>query len=739
MTTRRTAQGMDRFIHGIIRHRKAVVAVFLAAAVVCAAFIPFVKTNYNMVDYLPDEAQSTTAVEIMEQEFSQAVPNANVLVHDVTVPQALAFKDKIAAVDGVEGVMWLDDVMDVAEPLETADQETVETYYRVNDPASSGTDREAPSATAGAEAAGTALFQVTVAEGEEGTAIPALRGLVDQASADNAAAGGRGLANAVSGEAMDTAQLQANTVQEVLGAVAIIVPAILLLLVLSTLSWIEPVLFIAAIGVSIVLNMGTNIVLGEVSFITYSVSPILQLAVSLDYAIFLLHAFAAERQRTADVEQAMACAMRRSLSTIAASATTTLFGFAALAFMQFQIGADLGINLVKGIAFSFVTVMVFLPALTLLVYRAIDKTAHRPLMPSFKNVDKALSKVRVPALVLVLALVVPAFLGQAHTVFTYQNNSPDPNLRSGADTLMVQDEFGHQNPLVVLVPRGDVAAEAALAADLEKVDNVKGVLSYASTVGSAIPSGFLDASVTDQFYSENYARIIAYTSTDVESDEAFATVQAVQDVAARHYGTFYTAGQSANLYDMKNIVAVDNVVVSGIAVVAILCVLLVTFRSIALPLVLLLTIESGIWINLSIPYFTGEPVNFIGYLVINTVQLGATIDYGILLTTHYLDHRRREPARQAIRLALGETFPSLLVSAGILATAGFALSFTSSMSAVASLGLLLGRGALLSLALVTCFLPGLLVYLDGFIRRTTWHAGFFLTPHKEANDEPHEQ
>ena len=207
MTTRRTAQGMDRFIHGIIRHRKAVVAVFLAAAVVCAAFIPFVKTNYNMVDYLPDEAQSTTAVEIMEQEFSQAVPNANVLVHDVTVPQALAFKDKIAAVDGVEGVMWLDDVMDVAEPLETADQETVETYYRVNDPASSGTDREAPSATAGAEAAGTALFQVTVAEGEEGTAIPALRGLVDQASADNAAAGGRGLANAVSGEAMDTAQL----------------------------------------------------------------------------------------------------------------------------------------------------------------------------------------------------------------------------------------------------------------------------------------------------------------------------------------------------------------------------------------------------------------------------------------------------------------------------------------------------------------------------------------------------
>ena len=720
---------MDRFIHGIIAHRKAVVAAFLAAAAVCAACIPFVKTNYNMVDYLPDEAQSTTAVNIMAEEFSQSVPNANVLVHDVTVPQALELKERIAAVDGVEGVMWLDDVMDVTVPLETADQSTVETYYRMNGAASDAAASAGAGMSSDAAAppdAGTALFQVTVAEGMEGVAIPALREMVDQVSVDDAAAGGRGLANAVAGEAMDTAQLQANTVNEVLGAVAIIVPIILLLLVLSTLSWVEPVLFVAAIGVSIVLNMGTNIFLGEVSFITYSVSPILQLAVSLDYAIFLLHAFAAERQRTPDVEEAMARATRRSLSTIAASATTTLFGFAALAFMQFQIGADLGINLVKGIVFSFFTVMVLLPALTLLVYRAIDKTAHRPLMPSFKNVDAVLSKVRVPALVLVLALAVPAFLGQTSTVFTYQNTSNDPELRAGIDTRMVQEEFGQQNPLVVLVPRGDVAAEAALAADLEEVDNVTGVLSYASTVGSAIPAEFLDDSVTSQFYSENYARIIVYADTDVESDEAFATVQAVQDTVARHYDAFYTAGQSANLYDMKNIVAVDNVVVSVVAVVAILGVLLVTFRSIALPLVLLLAIESGIWINLSIPYFMGEPINFIGYLVINTVQLGATIDYGILLTTHYLDHRRREPARRAIRLALGETFPSLLVSAAILATAGFALALTSSLSVVAGLGLLLGRGALLSLALVTCFLPGLLVYLDGIIRRTTYRADFFL-------------
>ncbi|WP_080803827.1 efflux RND transporter permease subunit [Arabiibacter massiliensis] len=683
---------MDRIINGIIAQRKAVVATFLAVAVVCAAMIPFVGVNYDMVDYLPDEAQSTTAVALMNDEFTQAVPNANVLVHDVGLAEALALKEKIAAVEGVEGVMWLDDVMDTTVPLEMADASTVEAYYRD----------------------GSALFQVTVAEGAESSVVPALRALVDAA----------GPGNAVSGEASDTAQVTASTAQEAGGAALILVPIILLLLVLSTTSWIEPVLFIAAIGVSILINMGTNIVLGQVSFITFSVSPILQLAVSLDYAIFLLHAFADERRLTADVDQAMARAMRRSLSTVAASAVTTLFGFAALAFMQFQIGADLGINLVKGIVFSFFTVMVFLPAVTLTLYKLIDKTRHRPLMPSFENVGAVLAKVRVPALVLVLALVVPAFLGQAHTVFTYQNSEPDPNLRAGADTLMIQDEFGQQNAVAVLVPRGDIAAEAALSADLAEVDHVTSVISYASAVGAAIPQGFLDQAVVDQFYSPNYARIIAYTDTDTESDEAFATVEAIQQTAARHYGTYYTAGQSANLYDMKNIVAVDNVVVAAVAVVAILLVLLATFRSLTLPLVLLLAIESGIWINLSIPYFMGESVNFIGYLVINTVQLGATIDYGILLTTHYLRQRKRVPAREAARLALGETFKSLLVSASILATAGFALGFASSMSAVSSLGLLLARGALLSLALVTCFLPALLVLLDPVIRRTTWHAGF---------------
>ncbi len=322
---------MERFFRITLAHSRTVVALFLIAMLVCACFIPFVRTNYNMVDYLPDDAQSTKAVQIMSDEFETTMPNANVMVKDVSIPQALEIEQALLDMDGVEDVIWLDIAVDLTMPLETLDRNTVETYYHVN---------------ADDPTVGTALYQITVKSGNESATISGIRALIDS----------YGEGNAVTGEAADTASSQDAVVDQVLGAVAILGPIIILLLVLSTLSWIEPVLFLAAIGVSIVMNMGTNIVLGEVSFMTFSISPILQLAVSLDYAIFLLHAFAAERLMTADVQDAMVKAAMKSVPTIASSAITTLFGFAALAVMQFQIGADLGLNLVKGIIFSLVTV-----------------------------------------------------------------------------------------------------------------------------------------------------------------------------------------------------------------------------------------------------------------------------------------------------------------------------------------------------------------------------------------------
>ncbi len=681
---------MAGFANLIIKHRKLVVVIFLAAAVICIGLQFFVDVNYNMVDYLPPEAQSTTAIKIMDEEFTQSIPNASVMLKDVSVMEAVDYKHRITALDGVTEVLWLDDVTDIKQPLEMSDADTVEQFYKN----------------------GNALLSVTIAEGMEKKATAAIQELV-------------GPDNAVGGEAPALATVQQAAGSEVLNAAAIMVPAVIIILALSTASWIEPLLFLAVIGISILINMGTNLFLGRISFMTNSVSPILQLACSLDYAVFLLHSFAANRKKHLDVNEAMRHAVKESMSTVAASAATTLFGFMALVFMNFQIGADLGINLAKGIVLSFISVMVFLPALTLGMYKLIDRTQHRELMPSFKNIHRVLMKLAVPVTIAVILLIVPSFLGQREADFTYGNGNAVPTSRSGRDTIAIKEAFGQSTVMVLLVPRGDVVKEQQLGEELEQLDHVTSVMSYATRVGSAIPPEYLDEEITEQFYSENYARIIVYTDTAEEGDVAFKTVEEIQAKAKAYYGdAAYSMGQSANLYDMKNVVQVDNTRVTLIAVIAIFCVLLLTFRSITLPLLLLLTIETGIWINLSIPYFTGMPIGFIGYLVLSTVQLGATVDYAILLTTHYMRNRRLMDSREAVRKSLGENFKSILVSAATLATAGFTLYATSTNPVISGLGLLLGRGTLLSLLMVVCFLPAMLVVFDKVISKTTLKAGF---------------
>jgi predicted RND superfamily exporter protein len=618
------------------------------------------------------------------------MPNASVLVKNVTIQKAIEYKHRLSELKGVTEVLWLDDVMDIKTPLEMGDSDTIEGFYKD----------------------GNALFSVTIAEGMEKETCKAIRALI-------------GEGNALAGEAPDIEFMQHAAAAEVLKAIAILLPIIILILILSTTSWIEPILFLGTIGISIVINMGTNVFLGEVSFLTNSVSPILQLAVSLDYAIFLLHSFAENRKKYSDVNQAMQQSIKESFSTVAASASTTLFGFLVLVFMNFRIGADLGFALAKGIVFSFISVMVFLPALTLSIYKYIDKTKHRELSPSFKKIYKVISKVSIPALILAIILIVPSFLGQSQTDFTY-GAAANSDSRSGQDINAINDAFGKSTVMVLLVPRGDVVKEEALSGDIKKIEHVTGVVSYAAKVGTAIPSEFLDKSVTDQFYSDNYSRIVIYTDTPQEGDVAFKTVESINSSARTYYGDkFYTAGQSANLYDMKTVIQKDNTLTNSLAIIAIFIVLVITFKSVTLPLLLLLTIESAIWINLAIPYFTGTPINYIGYLVLNTVQLGATVDYAILLTVNYVRNRKQMPKKEAISQALGDNFKSILVSASTLATAGFTLYFTSSNPVISVLGLLLGRGTLLSMLMVTVFLPSILNIFDGFIGKTTYKSEFF--------------
>lgn len=687
---------MDGLTRGITRHKKLVIAIFLVATVISAVLILGVSVNYDLTDYLPEDSESTIALDLMYEEFGSGVPNTRVMVRNLTLTGAVEMKEKIAQAPGVTGVMWLDDTQDMSTPIELMDSATVEQYWHD----------------------GTALYQVTIEEGRESEAVAALYEML-------------GSDVAISGNSANTASMQNLVVSEVVGAASILIPIIIIILLLTTTSWISPVLFLLTIGVAVLINMGTNVVFGEISFVTQSVSPILQLAVSLDYAIFLLNSFGRHRQEVDSSETAMRLAIKESFSSIAASAATTLFGFMALMFMRFGIGSDLGLNLMKGIVLSYVSVMVFLPALALASVKLLDKTSHRPIIHTGKRLGRALVKVRIPALILVLIAVIPCYLAQTRADFLYGNGTPDTRTDYGRDTVAINEEFGESNALVLLVPRGDPGAEAKMAEELAGIDHVTSVLSYAGTVG-AVPEGFLDESIVSQFYSDGYARIIMYTDTSEEGDEAFAVVEQVRATADKYYSESWLCGQSANLYDMRDVVTADSTLVNWIAIGFIFLTLLVTFKSATLPFILLFVIEAAIWINLSVPYFADQPLVYIGYLVINTVQLGATIDYAILMTNGYTANRRTMGKREAVVATLNTNFESVLTSGVILTAAGLCLGFVSSLQVVAELGILLARGTVLSMAMVVLALPALLMLFDPLTARLTWKAGFIDTAKKEA-------
>ena len=683
---------MDTFSRTVIKHKKLILIIFLISTVLSAALSSLVSVNYDMVDYLPKDAQSTTAIKIMETEFGGEMPNARVMLTNVSIEEALEYKEQITAIEGVTSISWLDDVVGLdiltTTPIDYMDSTILDSYYKDNN----------------------ALMTVTIVNGSERSAVNAIYKIIGE---DNAAAG----------QAVATAETQAMSVSEVLNAMIILLPIIIIILLISTTSWLEPLLFLFSIGVAIIINTGTNVIFGEVSFITQTVCPILQLAVSLDYAIFLLHSFKSHRL-THEPQEAMILAIKESLPTVAASASTTIIGFAALIFMRFGIGADLGLNLLKGIVFSFVSVMIFLPVLTLMCYKLIDKTKHRKFLPDFKKSGNLLMKVRIPFLILALIVVIPSFLAQSKTEFMYGMGSVTSASRVGMDTSAIEDKFGKDNPLVLLVQKENVSKESELSIALSKIPHVTSIVSFVTSVGTEIPLEFVPESVTKQFYSENFSRIILYTDTAEESIEAFDTVQAVLDTAAMHYDTYYLAGQSTTLYDMKNIVSVDITRINLVAIIGIFIVLLISFRSLILPLFLLFSIETAIWINLSIPYFTGQPINFIGYLILSTVQLGATVDYAILFTNAYLNKRKTHTKKEAMRVTIGDNLVAILISAGILATAGFVLAYTTSNPIIGELGTLLGRGTLLSLTMVACVLPALLVLFDKVIQKTTLKSKF---------------
>lgn len=678
---------MEHIANGILQHKKSVLFVCVAVVFLSGAMLSLVNVNYNLAEYLPENAPSTIALDVMNSSFSEEIPNADVYIPDISIPEALDYKKQLAGVPGVNSVLWLDNVVDIRQPLEMAEQETVESWYR-----DSG-----------------ALFKLSIDSEDSVSVINEIPKITGENSV-------------LSGEAVNQSCIQTTTMGEISKIMLYVVPLVLLILLLTTSSWLEPVLFLITIGAAIIINEGTNIFIGEISYVTRATSAILQLAVSIDYAVFLLHSFARFRQEKYDVKDAMKNAMVSSASAIAASAATTVFGFLALTFMKFKIGPDMGFVLAKGVLISYISVVVFLPVLVVYTEKLLEKTHHRSLIPSFKSFGRLASLICIPLSIIIFIMIIPSFLAQRNNEFAYGTSgmhSEDSEVRKGMD--FIENKFGKSQQMVLLVPEGDAASESGLANALSGIPDVKSVISYSSMVGTQIPEEILLKEQLSQFRSGGYSRLILYVSTPDEGEEAFEAVEDIRKCAEEYYESrYYLTSQSVINYDLMDTITKDYLPVTLASIISIGLVLIITFRSASIPMILLLTIEGAIWINLGLPYFTGNSLNYIGYQIISAVQLGATVDYGILFVQRYMDKRLIMDKSEAVCHAVSETAASILTPAGILATAGMVLGLVSSNGIISQLGTILGRGAIISAAMVLLFLPALLILLDGFIKRTTW-------------------
>lgn len=673
---------MRRLYELIIKNPKKVITFFGIASLISIVLFLCTDINYNMLDYLPEQANSTVALNKMNEEFDQPIPNLNIMVEDVSIPEALEIKQRIAGAEYVTEVLWLDDALDIKKPLEVQDSSSVDMYYKD----------------------GSALFMATAADGKSQKAVENIREAVE-------------VPCKISGTAADEAEAMDSAMKEAMRAMAMLGPIIILLLFLVTESWIEPIFYILTMVAAILINLGTSYFLGEISFVTLAAAPILQLAVSLDYVVFLSHSFDEYKQRGIRPQEAIRLAMLSSGKSISASMLTTLFGFVALIFMKFKIGGDMGINLVKGVLLSFACAMIFLPALLLKGSDLIDRTKHRRLIPTFHTLGNRILKINIPVAILLVMIIIPAYLGQARNDFFYGTTEKTP---VGSEAYEIEQKFGMTNTMVLMVPKGDSVKEQKMCEELASLDHVTTVLSYAYTVGNKIPADFLGEEISGQFYSDNYARIIVTADCAYEGDEAFTLVEEMRAVADAYYpDDNYTCGQSPNMYDMKECVQSDNKTVNLITVISIYLVLLGMTKNWFMPLLLILTIQCSIWVNMSVPYFTAGKLSYLCYLIVSTVQMGATVDYAILLTDSYQEKRRTENKKDAMRNTLGNVFSSVLVSAMTLALAGFCMAGASSNAILAGMGILVGRGAILSVVMVMLLLPTLLLLADGIIPRTS--------------------
>lgn len=673
----------------IVQKGRWIEKIFAIAVILSVISACFVHVNYDLSEYLPDWAPAKEGLNRMEEEFGYP-GTARVMVGPVTLYEAKAYKDRIAEIDGVDMVMWADTTTDVYNANIFINYDDIQDYYKD----------------------GYAVMDIIFEQGDSSSLTKSAINEMQTLTGDK---------GYFMGSAVQNKSLNETLMREISIAMALGVVMIAVILCLTTTSWFEPVMFLMVMGIAIIINMGTNLILGTISFLTFSVASILQLAVAMDYSVFLLDMFTKERAKGNDPVTAITNAIHKSLPSILASGATTIIGFVVLMLMRFSIGKDLGFVLAKGIVVSLITVLFLMPSLLLRWGDRIKRTEHKSFMPSFHGLGQVVYRVRYVVLGVVLLFVVPAFTAQNMNSFTFGNSAlgSSPGTKVYEDEQQINGRFGKSNLILAVVPNTSMVKEKDLTDALDDLYYVKSVTSLAGTIPEGIPEKIIPKSATSLLHTDNYSRIMIYVKTSDESDFAFRCTNEITSIVRSYYPEdSYITGVIPSTQDIKSIITADYNFVNLLSILGVGLVVLISFKSLIIPIVVLIPIEVAVFFNMAVPYFTGESMLYMGYIIVSCLQLGATVDYSILMTNNYMDARRTYPEKaRAIKHTVSRSALSILTSGTILTIAGYGLYFVSSVAAIGGLGHLIGRGALISVLMVLFLLPVLLTMADPLLMK----------------------
>ena len=676
----------------VVKYRKLILA--LAIGLIIPSFIGFLNTrvNYDILNYLPDRMDTMKGQAILSEEFGKGAFSM-IITENLDSAAIAKLETDIKNIEHVDTVLSLGTIENAGLPAEILPENIYHTFYKNH------------------ESLVAVFFDTSTSADETLDAISKIRQLMDNLH--------------VSGMSAFVLDLKEISKQEQIHYIIIAVSLALIVMIALLDNWLIPFIFLLSISIMILFNLGTNIIFGEISYVTKALSAVLQLAVTMDYSIFLWHSYREHLRQKNTPNQAMALAIKATLSSIFGSSATTIAGFIALCFMTFTMGLDLGLVMAKGVLFGVIGSVTVLPAIILIFNKPLSKLDHRSLLPNFEKLSNLIVKI-FPILLIIFALILPpAIYGYAETnanvSYALGNGLPSDTPSYIANTKL-SENFGLSNVHMILSSaKLSESATRTMTSELQNVDGIKTVINLESVVDSSIPLEILPNQATTISKSDHWELTLAISEYQTASTEIANQISTINDIIKSYDESALLIGESSCTQDMIKLTSTDFQVVNTVSIIAVFIIIALVTKSISLPIILIILIETAIFINLAISYYTGTTLSFIAPICISTIQLGATVDYAILMTTRYKYERlnNHKNSKASAKTALTSSIPSILISGAVLFSATIGVAIYSRASLVSSICLLLARGAIISIIVVPLFLPPLLILTDPLVIRTT--------------------